>query len=205
MNFIQTHPRALPAALMAGLLAISAFAGAMSIAYFGDSETDDATFTAGTIALDATKVDALTLTSSNMMPGDSITDDVTIENDGSSELRYAVSTSSTNADTKDVRSIVTLAIKTADTGAGNTFAEDADSCDDGTGTELRAATALGASSNVIGDPTQGSQTGDRTLASAGNEVLCFTVALPTTAGDTYQAASTTTTFTFTAEQTANNS
>jgi hypothetical protein len=139
-----------------------------------------------------------------MMPGDSITDDVTVENDGSSQLRYAVSTSSTNADAKDVRSVLTLAIKTVDTGVGNTFAEDGNYCDDGTGTALRAATALGASSNVIGDPTQGSQTGDRTLAAAGNEVLCFTVALPTTAGDTYQAASTTTTFTFTAEQTANN-
>lgn len=191
--------KALLSVLMTGLLATPAFAGATSLA-----STDDGTFAAGAIGLEAVKIDALTLASSNMMPGDSITDDVTVENDGSSQLRYAISTSSTNADTKDLRSVLTLAIRTQDTGTGNTFAEDADYCDDFTGTELRAATALGASSNVIGDPTQGSQTGDRTLASAANEVLCFRVALPASANDTYQASSTTTTFTFTAEQTANN-
>ena len=45
---------------------------------------------------------------------------------------------------------------------------------------------------------------DRVLAAAGTEVLCFYVSLPIGAGNTLQGATTTTTFTFDAEQTANN-
>jgi hypothetical protein len=58
--------------------------------------------------------------------------------------------------------------------------------------------------NVIGDPAQHAQSGDRTLAASANEVLCFQVELPSSTGDAYQNATTTATFTFYAEQTANN-
>ena len=58
--------------------------------------------------------------------------------------------------------------------------------------------------NLVGDPTQGSQAGDRTLNATANEVLCFYVSLPLSAANSSQGASTTTTFTFDAEQTANN-
>ena len=37
-----------------------------------------------------------------------------------------------------------------------------------------------------------------------NEILCFRASLPLTTGTAYQSASTTATFTFDAEQTANN-
>jgi hypothetical protein len=59
-------------------------------------------------------------------------------------------------------------------------------------------------SNVIGDPTTGSQAGDRTLAASANEVLCFSVILPLGTGNTSQGVTTTATFDFVAEQTANN-
>ena len=53
-------------------------------------------------------------------------------------------------------------------------------------------------------PTQGAQAGDRTLAGLANEVLCFRVSLPLGTGDALQGGTSAATFTFAAEQTANN-
>ena len=61
-----------------------------------------------------------------------------------------------------------------------------------------------AGTNVVGDPTSGAQTGDRTLAGAGNDVLCVQVTLPTSTGNSFANLSTTATLDFIAEQTANN-
>jgi hypothetical protein len=60
------------------------------------------------------------------------------------------------------------------------------------------------SAAAFGDPSQGGQAGDRTLAGGANEDLCFAWSLPLASGNGYQGATTTTTFTFNAEQTANN-
>jgi hypothetical protein len=144
------------------------------------------------------------LTTSALMPGDAVRSPVEVKNTGTGQLRYAVSQTSTNADSKDLRSTLLLVVRTADTGGGTDFGTDADYCDDATGTSLRASAVIGASGNLVGDPTQGSQSGDRTLAAAASEVLCFYVSLPLSAGNTLQGAATTTTFTFAAEQTSNN-
>lgn len=193
--------------LLIGLTALTitsiSAATMFSMALFTDQETDQSTFTTGTIVLDATKIAALNLTSTAMMPGDSVRSSVTVENDGTAELRYAASQTSTNADTKALRDSLLLVIKTEDTGAG-AFGTDGDYCDDGNGTTVRASAALGASGNLVGDPTQGAQTGDRTLAAGTNEVLCFYASLSISAPNSMQGATTVTTFTFDAEQTANN-
>ncbi len=193
--------------LIAGLSSLAIVglaAGTMvSMALFTDQETDDSTFTTGTIILDSTKVSALNLTTSALMPGDAVSSSVTVENDGTAQLRYAVSQTSTNADSKDLRDSLLLVIRTEDTGAG-AFGTDGNYCDDANGTVLRASAAIGTSGNLVGDPTQGSHGGDRTLNASANEVLCFYVSLSIDAPDTSQGASTTTTFTFSAEQTANN-
>ncbi len=184
----------------AGSLALGTmFSGAL----FTDQETDQSTFTTGTIILDAAKIAALDLTSTAMMPGDSESSSVTVENDGTAQLRYAVSQSSTNADTKNLRSVLDLVIKTEDTGGG-AFGTDGDYCDDGNGTTVRSSAAMGASGSLVGDPAQGSDSGDRTLNAGASEVLCFYVTLPLSTSNAYQGATTTTTFTFDAEQTANN-
>ncbi|MDQ3492397.1 MAG: CalY family protein [Chloroflexota bacterium] len=180
---------------VAGLAVVSMSAGSISLALFTDQETVDGTFSSGSILLDDVKIDGLTLTTSNMMPGSSVTDDVVVENDGSSQLRYSMSTSSTNADTKDLRSQLTLTVKTADVLLGGCTLFD--------GTQLYSG-ALGASAASFGSSATGAQAGDRNLAAAANETLCFRVALPLATGNAYQSASTTTTFTFDAEQTANN-
>jgi hypothetical protein len=203
-EFITAHRKLVAlgvTAVAAGTLAIGTmFTGAI----FTDQQTNNATFTTGTVSLDPSKIAAMNLTTSGMMPGDSTYSSVEVKNTGSAQLRYSVSQTSTNADSKGLMNALNVTVKTADTGAGTDFATDGDYCDDGTGTTLHASAAMGASGNLVGDPTQGSQAGDRTLNSGASEVLCVYVSLPLSTGNAYQAASTTTTFSFDAEQTANN-
>jgi predicted ribosomally synthesized peptide with SipW-like signal peptide len=172
-------------------------AGRMSLAIFTDQETVDGTFSSGSIDLNAAAIDGLTLTTSAMMPGDSVTDDVVVQNDGTAQLRYAMSTASTNVDTKNLRGVLTLTVKTVDVTTPGV------PCDNFDGTTVLAATVLGANTAKFGDATTGFQSGDRTLNAASSETLCFRVTLPSGTGNAYQGASTTTTFTFDAEQTAN--
>ena len=75
-----------------------------TLAVFSDQETNGAnTFSAGTIDLTIAPASAL-VSFSNMNPGDSVTDDVVVSNAaGSSALRYAISSSATNADTSASR------------------------------------------------------------------------------------------------------
>ncbi|MCV0403379.1 MAG: M73 family metallopeptidase [Chloroflexi bacterium] len=180
----------------AALVAIGA--GSLSLALFTDSATVDGTFTAGTISLDPSDVASLSLSSGALLPGDVLTDDVTITNDGTAELRYSVSTASTNADGLALRDVLTLTVREIDTTTPGT------PCNDFDGALVVAQTAFGASSVGIGSPAAGAQAGDRTLAAASSETLCFRMSLPSATGNAYQGATTTTTFTFNAEQTANN-
>lgn len=194
----QRSRRRLSVLLLGALVAFGVASGSSSLALFTDQETVTGTFSSGSIVLDDVKIDALTLTTTAMMPGDSVTDDVVVENDGSAELRYSMTTASTNTDLKALRDVLSLTIKTID------VTTPASPCDNFDGATTLYNGVLGASSAAFGDPTQGAQAGDRTLAAAGSETLCFRVTLPSTANNSYQGASTTTTFTFDAEQTANN-
>jgi len=170
----------------------------LTFALFTDQETVAADFTTGTIILDAVKIDALVLTTTALMPGDTITDDVVVENDGTAELRWAMTTASTNADSKALRDALTLTVKTIDVTTPLV------PCDNFDGTTVLAATVLGASTAAIGNPSPGDQGADRVLNAGANETLCFRVTLPSGTGNAYQGATTTTTFTFDAEQTASN-
>ena len=190
-----SRPRML---LVAGLATVGIGAGQLSLALFTDTETVDGTFTAGTIVLDGTRIDGLTLTTGALMPGDMVTDDVVVENDGSAQLRYAVSASSTNPDTLALRDALTLEIRGIDATTPGV------PCDNFDGALLASEAALGGARTVLGNPASGSHSGDRTLDAAASETLCFRVKLPSNAAATYQGATTATTFTFDAEQTANN-
>jgi predicted ribosomally synthesized peptide with SipW-like signal peptide len=190
--------RRLLALLIPVLALVGLGAGQLSLALFTDTESVDATFGTGTIDLDGAKIDSLVLTTAAMMPGDSVTDDVVVENDGTAQLRYAMTTASTNADAKGLRDVLTLTVKEVDATTPGT------PCDNFDGTTVLAATVLGASGAGFGDPTAGDDSGDRTLDAASNETLCFRVSLPIGTGNAYQGAATTTTFTFDAEQTASN-
>ena len=193
----DTAPRSrrkrLLALAVAGLAVVSTSAGAMSLALFTDTQTVDGTFSSGTIKLDAAKVAALSLTSS-LMPGDQITDDVVVENDGSAQLRYDVSAASVDDSSPNggaLHDVLTIAVKGPDVD----LVPDGTPCDDFDGSTVLASTTLGSATAIASD---------RVLDSAASETLCFRVALPLATDDEYQGAQTTTTFTFAAEQTANN-
>lgn len=189
--------------VMSGLLATVAVTALVAVPHRADAYTDP-DLGQRPIAIEARSAGGRTLVTANMLPGDAHTAAMAVENRGAAELRYAITGSSTNPDGKELRSALTLAVRSADLGGRTGFADDGDHCDDATGAVLRAASPLGAGANLVGDPGQGAQPGDRTLASGASEVLCFTLELPISTGNAYQVASTTTSLTFVAEQTANN-
>ena len=172
-------------ALLLGLTTISLGAGMFSLAIFTDSDASTGTFEAGTIDIESSPTVAFSVT--GMVPGDSSTQAMTIANDGTATLRYAMTTaaSGTLGDT------LTLEVR-----------EEGTSCATFDGTSVLAATILDGA--AIGDPAQGDDTGDRVLSGLSNEVLCFRVSLPLLTGDSLQGETTSATFTFDAEQFDNN-
>jgi hypothetical protein len=169
-----------------------------TLAVFTDSDANGSnTFTAATIALSLNPTSAL-ITYSNMQPGDSVTNSIVVTNNGGSQLRYAISSSATNTDTKGLKDQLVLTIKTIDVTTPGT------PCNDFDGTQLYTGDLDSTAGKLVGDNTQGAQAGDRTLNASANETLCFRASLPLATGNTYQGATTTATFTWDSEQTANN-
>ena len=186
----------IPLALCLGLGTVSA--GAFSLAVFTDSvSVAGNSFSTGTVDLTATPASAV-ITFSGMAPGDSITDDLVVANAGTLALRYAISSSATNADAKGLKDQLTLTIKTID------VTTPATPCDNFDGTQLYSGDMDSTAGKLVGDNAQGAQSGDRVLAASSSETLCFRALLPTSTGNAFQGAATTVTFTFDAEQTANN-
>ncbi|MGE3857475.1 MAG: TasA family protein [Dehalococcoidia bacterium] len=181
---------ALASLLTAGMM--GSYVAADSLAVFTDSEANAANvFGSGTVVIDGSPGSAA-VTLANMAPGDSVISPLIITNNGTLPMRYAMSTAATNADGKGLSGQLELTIRIK-TGA-------LCSAEDGAILYGPASLALGA----IGSNAQGAQAGDRTLNAGVNETLCFKVQLPLATGNAFQNASTTATFTFDAEQTANN-
>jgi len=172
------------------------------------------TFSTGTVDISSSPTTAL-ITFSAMSPGDKVTDTITVTNTGTLALRYAVKSTTTE---NTLAAQLDLTIKTGVTTCTNAgFGTD--------GTVRYGPADLGSSTgvNLIGDPTQGGQSGDRYLsgssqivdadgtfpAGAGadaptNEVFCFQLQLPQGTANSFQNLTTTATFAFEAEQRANN-
>lgn len=176
--------------LLAALTIVSLGATVSSLALFTDQKAVTANaFTAGTIVLGVNPATAL-LTATALMPGDNINGTLVVSNNGTGALRYSMTGSSTNADGKNLATQMTLAIKTIGSG-----------CSTFDGTSIYSGTLASA---AFGSSVAGADAGDRALAAAATETLCFRASLPGATGNTYQGAATTATFTFDAEQTANN-
>lgn len=178
------------------LLALGAAGIKGVLAVFTDSQAVGAnTFATGSVDISTAPTTAL-VTYAAMAPGDQVTSPITVSNDGSLDLRYAI-TSSTTEDT--LAGQLDLTVKSGVTTCTNAgFGAD--------GTVVYGAASLGSTTgiNVVGNPAQGAQAGDRALTAGANEPLCFNVSLPLSSGDAYQGLTTTATFTFQAEQTKNN-
>lgn len=185
-----TGRRKLLGLAVVGLMATSLVTGALSLALFTDTAAVGGnTFTAGAISISTNPTSAF-LTLDPLMPGDTVNASLVVTNDGTAALRYAMTSSSTNADSKALRDQMGLVVKTVGT-----------SCATFDGATLYSGSLANA---AFGDVTAGSDTGDRTLAGGVGETLCFRASLDIATDNTFQNASTTSTFTFTAEQTANN-
>jgi spore coat-associated protein N len=175
-------------ALLAGLSALTIGAGSVSLALFTDSDSSTWSFTTGTIDIESNPAVVTAVT--GLMPGGTAADSLTISNAGTATLRYAMSTVATNA----LGGQLTVAVRAEDAGGG---------CAAFTGTVIVASgTTLNGAG--FGSSVQGAQAGDRVLAGGASEVLCFQVSLPLSTDNTFQGASSAATFTFNAEQTANN-
>jgi hypothetical protein len=180
--------------LILGVAVTAATVLLVSAVFTDTQDVTDNTFTTGEVDISVTPATAA-IGMTGMMPGDEVTAPLTVTNAGTVELRYAV-TSTTTEDVLAAELDLTIKSGVATcTNAG--FDTDGD--------PVYGPDVLGsvAGTSIIGDPTQGAQAGDRVLAAAADEVLCFNVLLPdaATAG---AGLTTTATFTFDAEQTANN-
>lgn len=165
-----------------------------SLALFTDSATVPAnSFSTGTIDIATSPTTAL-VTMSAMVPGDQVTAPLTVQNNGTLQLRYAM-TSTTTEDALAAELVLTVK-------SGVTTCNNASWSASGT-TLYSGLLGSQATTAVLGSVTAGAQAGDRTLNAAASEVLCFNVTLPSNAA-LGGGASTTATFTFQAEQTTNN-
>ncbi len=182
---------ALSAAVL--LLAVATLS-VTSLALFTDTESVTGnTFSTGTIDLVASPASAV-VTMPAMAPGDQVTATLNVDNAGSLELRYSMTSTTTE---NVLAGELVLTVK-----SGVTTCDDANWA--ATGTTLYSG-ILGSTATVsaFGSNAPGADPGDRTLTAGTNENLCVNVTLPlaTTIG---QGVSTIATFTFDAEQTANN-
>lgn len=186
--------RILLALIGIGLLGLIAGAGSLAV-FTSTASVGSNTFSTGTVTISTSPASAL-VTLSGMAPGDQVTAPITVTNAGSLALRYAI-TSTTTENT--LAGQLSLTVKSGVTTCTN-------AAFGASGTVIYGAGVLGNTTavNLVGNPAQGAQAGDRTLASSANEVLCFNVSLPLATGNAYQNLTTTATFAFQAEQTANN-
>ena len=183
--------------LTIGVLAsLAAVLTLSSLALFTDTQSVPAnTFTTDAVDITTSPTTAL-VSFSNMMPGDQVTAPITVTNAASVQFRYAITSTTTEA---TLAAQLDLTVKSGVTTCSNAGFS-------ASGTVLYGPGDLGSTggTNLVGNPSQGSQSGDRTLNGGANETLCFNVSLPIGTGNTYQSLSDTATFAFQAEQTANN-
>lgn len=171
-----------------GLLLGGTWAGVS--ATFTDSGTAESTFSTGTIDLELADeaddaYDFTTFTVSNMKPGQTPTyAALKVENAGTLGLTYTMATSGTNTDSKNLRDQLQLGIrKVAATCNQANF-------DAASGGDIMYATGALSSGAIA----------SRALASVTNEIACFKIDLPSGTADSFQNATTTATFTFSATQ-----
>jgi hypothetical protein len=161
-------------------------AGAMSLAVFTDTQAASGSWTSGTIKLGSISPSTV-FTATDILPGDSGSQTVVVSNVGTGQLRYAMSSVSTNTDLKGLAGQMTMLVK--------------DGACPSTGATLYTG-SLGAA--FFGSATQGADTNDQVINAGATQSLCFEWSFPIGSGNAFQAAATSTTFTFDAEQTANN-
>ena len=167
--------------------------GALFLTLASTASTTAATWdpTTGTVDISVSQVGAAS-SFSGVAPGDSVTKPLTVSNDGSLPLRYAIR-STTPDETLATQLDMTIKTNVTDCNEAG-FDRDGDTVY-GPG-DLGSIGGL----DVVGNPSLGSDPGDRALEAFTSEVLCIRVSLPLSTGNEYQALSTVSTLSFIAEQ-----
>jgi len=154
-------------------------------------------FTSGTVRIGAVQSGG-SPTGAALAPGAPVAETIRVTNEGSLELRYAV-TAETASHPLAAELTVTIWDEAAEQDGGT-------ACD----AQPPASTVFGPASigsataaRLIGDPAQRAQAGDRTLAPGASETLCFRMAPPPSLDNSIQNVSTPV-INFLAEQTDNN-
>lgn len=168
-------------------------------AVFTDTErVDNSEFTSGTVDITTSPATTI-LANPNLAPGDTVTGIVEITNSGSLEYRYSATNFASTSDDKALHTQLHLRVYEV---------RDASQCSEAGpagGTPLGSKVGISTSEEpLFGDRTQGGQEGDRVLAAGASERLCVRVDLPLDTPNEFQDATTSLSFTFYAEQTANN-
>jgi len=189
--------------LLVVVIVVASLAGLIGVAsalYTSGQTGNNNVFTSGTVIFTTTDPITGTFTLGNMAPDDEVYKPITVNNVGTLELRYALISAATDADGLHLNGQLTMTIKSGITPVN---------CTNGVftgGTTLYDGLAFASTVgiNVIGNPAPGNQGNDQTLAPSDTQNLCLYVKLPRSTGNAFQGATTTATFTFVAEQTANN-
>jgi spore coat-associated protein N len=187
-------------ALGVGVLAVAVVSatGLASSALFTSQDTSTGnSFAAGTVVLaSGNGAAAFTVSNTQLAPRTVKYGTVQIDNSGSLQYRYAMSSASTQ--TKALGDHLQLKIVPIATGA---------TCDEAAvrgGTSLYSGSLSGA---AFGSKLAGADTGDRTLDAGTSEVLCMQMSFgdgSAAVDNAFQGGSDSTTLTFDAEQTLNN-
>jgi hypothetical protein len=184
--------------LLCGVALVGALIGLVNgstyAAYQSTGTSASNVFAAGTVDIASSPTSAL-LSFSDLVPGETVTAPLTVNNSGSLPLRYAMTSSVTNADGKAIGAQLTLTIKSGVAACTNTSFGSS-------GTLLYGSAPLGTigfATSLIGTPSS-FPNGGRTLNASAGETLCFQVGLPASTSTSYQGAATTATFAFTAQQ-----
>jgi hypothetical protein len=187
-------------------LAFIGFGQLSTGAFFTDQADASLTYTAGDVAIQANGVTHYSLpaaTFANMAPGDVRYVPLTISSAGSLDLRYAMTGVSTDGPNPPSSSPLSGILQY------NVYAVATTSCN---AAGVASATALNTANQtvgttetaVFGNKATGGQPGDRALSAMTSEPLCVGITFPSSADNSYQKDTVAVTFTFYAEQTANN-
>ena len=170
-----------------------------SSALFTDTEsTTAATITSGTISITAGGDYNSYFPTSSMMPGDDKYGIITIANgNGAARLSSTANWSVANALTTDLEIRMVSATSTSTCTSSTDFSSPLNSV-------VKPASSSATSFAMFGSATAGDQTGDQTLAVNTTYYYCVNIKMPTSMPTAAQGATSDLTFTFNAEQTANN-
>jgi len=222
---VQTETRTTERGLKRFLLSLLILGGVTSAAGFGTFASFTATtanpgnvFTTGTLAIDTDHSAASFITLSNMIPGDSKADLLTVQSTGSEDMTYTLTTTASASSLLDTSAanglhlyIQRCSVPWTGTGASATCSG---SAADVVGTSAAPVPVIGAARAMgsLCDSGADAQRATRanSCANAGitvkdNDYLKVRVSLPSTADNTFQGLSSTIVFTWDATQVAGGS